>query len=118
MKVIINLCLFMFLALLFGCGHEQVSRIGLLSFGNLEGKIIPDKVNGKVVTGESCGAPFVGSYYLSDAFRDAIKETNYDTLLDVELINTTGLLVTSNCIILKGTAIDSKTLAVTVGGNQ
>lgn len=89
-----------------GCGHSQSCKIGLMSFGELEGKVIPDNIDGRIFEGKDCGY----QYFLSDAVRDALKETEYDTLVDVEVTTKTGLLVPSNCIIVEGTALNSKTL--------
>jgi hypothetical protein len=92
--------------LLCGCGHTQVSKIGLISFGDLEGKTIPAQPAGRVVEGSAGG--YV--YHLSDAARAALKETDCDTLVDVEVTARTGLLVPSNKIIVKGTALNSAEL--------
>jgi hypothetical protein len=77
-----------------------------MSFGDLEGKIITDNVSGTVCKGKDCG----GQYFLSDAVRDALKDTEYDTMIDVEVTTKTGLFVPSNCIIVEGKALNSKTL--------
>lgn len=94
-----------------GCGHSQLSKIGLISFGNLEGKTIPEKPEGPVLEGSNAGH----NYCLSDAVRDALKETEYDTLVDAEVITETGLLVPSNKIIVRGTALNSSKLGQTGG---
>ena len=86
-----------------------------MSFGDLEGKVIPDNVKGTYVEGRSSGAPFKMKYYLSDAVRDALKTTNCDTLIDAEVTNKTGLLVPSNSIIIKGKAIKSEELPTSGG---
>ena len=88
----------------FGCGHTKTSNVGLISFGNLEGKMIPNSVNGPILQGSTSGH----AYYLSDAARDALKTGEYDTLVDVEVTTQTGLFVPSNTIIVKGTALNSK----------
>ncbi|MBI4683325.1 MAG: hypothetical protein HY757_09540 [Nitrospirae bacterium] len=83
-----------------------------MSFGNLEGKVIPEDIKGDILEGEDCG----GRYYLSNAVRDALRQKDFDTLIDVEVTNTTGLFVPANCIQVKGKAINSKILSVS-GGN-
>lgn len=108
-KDMVKKCCFIILLAVFliGCGHTQSSRVGLMSFGELEGKAIPDNVGGMVlVNGEACGR----QHRLSDAVRDALKQTDYDTLVDAEVTSTTGLAVTSNCLKVKGKALNSKTL--------
>lgn len=107
-------CCFIILLAVFliGCGHTQSFKVGLMSFGELEGKAIPDNVGGMVlVNGEACGP----QQRLSDAVRDALKQTEYDTLVDAEVTSTTGLLVLSNCISVKGNALNSKTLTTSGG---
>ena len=107
-------CCFLILLAVFlvGCGHTQSHMVGLMSFGDLEGKVIPEGMDGDILEGEDCG----GRYYLSNAVRDALKEKDYDTLIDVEVTNTTGVFVPENCIKVKGKAINSKLLSVS-GGN-
>ena len=94
------------MALLVSCGHTSYHQLGLISVGALEGKQLPAEVTGEVLQGKSCGY----SYYLSEALRDAVKETEYDTLVDVTVTSETGLLVTSNCVRVSGKALDSKKL--------
>ena len=56
----LRLCVVSVLALLcFGCGHTKTCEVGLISFGNLEGKAIPNNPNGPVLEGSS--APKIGS---------------------------------------------------------
>lgn len=99
-----------------GCGHTQVSRVGLISFGDLEGKTIPDNPEGPVLEGTDAAKPGVGPrYYLSDAARDALKNSEYDTLVDVEVTAKTGFFVPSNKITVKGTALNSSQLNQTGG---
>jgi hypothetical protein len=113
MKKIVCCLLFLLLVNLMGCGHIQTVKIGLLSIGDLEGKVIPGNPNGSVsVEGTTCGH----NQYLSDAVREALKDKDIDTIVDADVTSTTGLLVWSNCLSVKGTAFDSKTL--TKGGNQ
>mgnify|MGYP001770166626 CR=1 FL=1 len=98
--------------LFLGCGHVNTSKVGLISFGNLEGKIIPANPTGPILEGSASGP----TYFLSDAARDALKSGEYDTLVDVEVISETGFLVTSNKVTVRGTAIDSKSLEKKLGG--
>lgn len=102
-----NIFMFFLVSALAGCGHTASQKVGLMSLGNLEGKTIPSNVAGNVIEGEDCGY----SYTLSNAVRDALKEKPYDTLIDADVTNTTGLFVVSNCIKVRGAAIDSKKLA-------
>lgn len=102
-------------ALCAGCGHTQVSKVAVLSVGNLDGKAIPAKVNGPVLEGSTSARPGVMLFYLSDAVRDALKGTQFDTLVDAEVTTETGLLVPSNKIIVKGTAVSSKSLGAEGG---
>ena len=95
------------------CGHTATQKVGLMSLGDLRGRSIPDIGAGNVVEGSDCGY----SYTLSNATRDAVKGTAYDTLVDVEVTNTTGLFVPSNCIRVRGKGVNSKTLP-TGGGGQ
>ena len=110
-------CCFIILLAVFliGCGHTQSSKVGLMSFGDLEGKVIPENIDGNILEGEDCAKPGHATYYLSAAVRDALKQRVYDTLIDVEVTNTTGFLVTSNCIKVKGKALNSKTLTTSGG---
>ena len=87
-------------------GCESTRTIGLMSFGDLEGKIIPEKAKGEIRTGKSCGF----MYSLSDALRDAFKDTSFDTITDAEVKHETGALVFNNCISTKGLALNSKEL--------
>ncbi len=93
-----------------GCGHTQTHKVGLLSIGDLEGKAIPDVSDAKVLTGSDRCYPFFYAYFLSEAVRDALEGTDYDTLVDAEVTNSTGLFVFSNLITVTGTAVNSKTL--------
>jgi hypothetical protein len=106
-------CCFIILlsSFLIGCGHTQSSKVGLMSFGELEGKTIPDIGGMVLVNGEACGY----QQRLSDAVRAALKQTDYDTLVDAQVISTTGLWVSSNCITVKGNALNSKTLTTSGG---
>jgi len=108
-KVSVCIAVMLFLA----CGHVNTSKVGLISFGNLEGKTLPANPQGPILEGSAVGA----TYFLSDAARDALKSGDYDTLIDVEVISETGLLLTSNKVTVRGTAIDSKRLG-TSGGDK
>ena len=94
-----------------GCGHTQVSKVGMMSVGNWEGKAIPEKVTGPILEGSSGAKPFAVTYSLADAVRDALGKSEYDTLVDAEVTTQTGLFVPSNRIVVKGTALNSKTIA-------
>ena len=98
--------LMLMLTVFFGCGHTQSCKVGLMSFGDLEGKTIPVNVDGRILKGKDCGV----QYSLSAAFHDALNQTEYDTLVDVEVINKTGFLLSSMCIFVEGKALNSKTL--------
>lgn len=103
--------LLLLLAALVGCGHSQSTKVGLMSFGDLEGKTLPDQVGGQFLSGQACGH----NYRLSDAVRDALKGTDYDTLVDADVINQTGTFVWSNCFIVSGYALNSKAVVVSGG---
>jgi hypothetical protein len=94
-----------------GCGHSQTAKVGLMSFGELEGKAIPEVVNGPRLSGKACGH----SYRLSDAVRDALKNTEYDTLVNVDVTNETGFLVANNCLIVTGNPLNSKAIVASGG---
>ena len=100
-----------------GCGHSQMCNVGLISFGNLEGKSIPQDIDGPILEGRCAAKPGILTYYLSDAVRDALKDSQYDTLVDVEVITKTGLFVPSNKLIVKGKALNSESLEQT-GGDE
>ena len=68
-------------------------------------------VEGPLLRGSDSGY----SYSLSNAVRDALEGTEYDTLIDVEVTATTGLFVPSNFIQVEGTALNSKALAASGG---
>ncbi|MBZ4202038.1 MAG: hypothetical protein LAC70_02825, partial [Methylovulum sp.] len=86
--------------------HTSSNRVALMSLGDLEGKTVLTDAPGTIVEGEDCGY----SYTLSNAVRDALKEKPYDTVIDADVTNSTGLFVGSNCIKVRGKAIDSKKL--------
>ena len=105
-------CVVLMLAGLFlGCGHTQTSTVGLISFGDLEGKTIPDGLEGPILEG-SDAAKIGGSkhYYLSNAARNALSGGQYDTLVDVEVTTKTGFTVPSNKITVRGRALNSNDL--------
>jgi len=97
-------------ALCYGCGHVQTSRVGLLSVGDLESKTIPSTVTGPILVGKDACKAGGDPYYLSEAVRNAVKGTTYDTLVDAEVITKTSLAVWFNEIEVKGTGLDSRTL--------
>jgi hypothetical protein len=90
-------------------GCQSTRTIGLMSIGDLEGKKIPENPKGEIRQGEDCGGAM--AYTLSYAMRNAVKGTSYDTLVDVEVKHTTGIFFWSNCIIVKGFALDSKEIS-------
>ena len=89
------------------CGHAVSNKVGLMSFGDLQGKVIPPNAETRIVEGSDCGY----GYTLASAARDALKETTYDTLIDVHVTSSTGFLVSSNCLKVRGEALDSKQLS-------
>jgi hypothetical protein len=90
-----------------GCGHTLAQqKIGLASVGNLNGRVFPASFEGPTLEGEDCGY----AQFLSNAVRDALKGSKYDTLVDLEVTTETGLLVHSNCLKVRGKALDSKKL--------
>jgi hypothetical protein len=92
------------------CGHSMTSQIGLMSFGDLEGKVVPKQVAGKALQGKDCSKIGGDPYSLAEAVRNAVKGTEYDTLVDVQVESTTGLFVGSNCVKVTGIALDSRTM--------
>lgn len=90
----------------YGCGYVKNCNVGLISFGDLEGKAIPNVVSGPTLQGYSNG--FV--HFLSDAARDALKDSEYDTLVNVKVTTQTGLWGSANMVIVEGTALNSKKL--------
>lgn len=92
-----------------GCGETKVSRVGLLSIGDLEARTIPPTVDGPLLVGKDACEIGGDPYYLSEAVRNALKGTEFDTLIDADITTTTGLLVWSNAIEVKGTGVNSKT---------
>lgn len=117
-KLDVKLCIILMFAIFcFGCGHTHVCNVGLMSFGDLEGKTIPENPKGPILEGTVALKIFTQNYYLSDALRDALKNSEYDTLVNAEVTTETSLFVTSNEIRVKGTALDSKKLSPS-GGAQ
>jgi hypothetical protein len=96
--------------LCYGCGHTNVSRVALLSVGDLDGRTIPSTVDGPVLTGRDACKIASDPYFLSEAVRTALSGTQYDTLVDAEVTTKTGLFVWSNQIEVKGIGVDSKAL--------
>jgi hypothetical protein len=78
-----------------------------MSFGELEGKVIPESGSTLKYSGESCGE----TQHLSDAVRDALKGTEFDTLINGEITSETGLFVWNNCLVVSGYALNSNALA-------
>lgn len=86
------------------CSTTQ--KVYLLSYGNLEGKKIPEGVlnpAGEVREGKDCGF----YYSLAKAFENAILNTKYDTILDAEVTHTTGPFAPMHCVLIKGLAVNS-----------
>ncbi|MDD4062112.1 MAG: hypothetical protein PHW08_15605 [Kiritimatiellae bacterium] len=93
-----------------GCGHTKVSQVGLMSTGDLESRIIPRDVGGPMLEGKAAAKPGKLAYYLSDAVRDAVKGTPYDTLVDAEVTTTTGVWLWNNQLAVKGKGVKSADL--------
>ncbi|RHX88183.1 hypothetical protein [Leptospira stimsonii] len=86
------------------CSTTQ--KVYLLSYGNLEGKKIPEGVQnpaGEIREGKDCGF----YYSLAKAFENAILNTKYDTILDAEVTHTTGPFAPMHCVLIKGLAVNS-----------
>ena len=99
------------LSFLGGCTH--VSHVALLSDAELAGRSLATIPPGPTLKGKDCAPLFrPPQYYLSAAFRDATKGSDYDTLVDVEVTTWTGILVTSNCIQVQGQAVKSRELSL------
>jgi len=116
MSRVCKVCVALLLTTLcYGCGHLNVSKVGLLSVGDLESRTIPSSVDGPILVGKDACKAGGDPYYLSEAVRNALKGTQYDTIIDAEVTTKTGLLVWSNEIEVKGKGLDSKSLPK-VGG--
>lgn len=113
-KAIIIMALF---TLCYGCGHTKVCTVGLMSTGELEGKTIPDYVDGPVLIGKDISSGYNDPYFLSEAVRNALKDTKFNTLIDVEVTTKTGLFVWSNKIEVKGIGVNSNSFPKE-GGEQ
>jgi hypothetical protein len=72
--------------------------------------VIPEDATGTILEGEDCSKVGGDPYTLAEAVRDAVSDSSYDTLIDVEVTNTTGLLVWSNCLRVRGKALRSESL--------
>ncbi|TGK06601.1 hypothetical protein EHO59_00210 [Leptospira semungkisensis] len=98
----------LFAVVAISCSTTQ--RVSVLSFGNLEGKQIPDsteKLTGGSVEGENCGF----AYSLALAVHQALQKLpQADTLLNADVTHKTGIFVVSNCISVKGFATNSANL--------
>ena len=79
-----------------------------MSFGDLEGRTLPGNLEATPRQGEDCGY----AQFLSNAVRDALKETDFDTLVNSQVTSETSLLVWLNCIKVRGYAINSKTFPI------
>ena len=82
------------------------SHLALLSDGDLENKDLQNIMPGKMLKGEDCWY----QHNLSDAFRDAIKGTEYDTLIDIDVTTKTNLLVFYSCVEVEGKGVKSSNL--------
>ena len=105
-------CIALLLTMVFyGCGHTKISKVGLLSVGDLESRTIPSTMDGPILVGKDSGNK-IGklSYFLSEAVRNALSGTEYDTIVDAEVTTKTGLFGWSNKIEVKGKGIDSSVL--------
>ena len=92
-----------------GCS-STVSQVALLSVANLEGKTIPEHVDGPLLSGTDVSSFFTSDCYLSEAVRAALAETPYDTLVDAEIYAKSGLFPWWNSLTVKGYGVDSRTL--------
>lgn len=87
-------------------GCTQVSRLAILSDGDLSGRQLSGVPRTQQREGEDCG----GSYYLANATRNALRGSGYDTLVDVEVTSTAGIVPFQQCIKVKGWAVRSSDL--------
>jgi hypothetical protein len=90
-------------------GCTQTSRIAVLSDGDLGGRQLSAAKRGPQLEGEDCGM----SYYLSNATRQALGGTPYDTLVDVEVTSTAGITPFNQCLKVKGWGVRSADLSRT-----
>ncbi|AOP36147.1 hypothetical protein A0128_17095 [Leptospira tipperaryensis] len=89
------------------CSTTQ--KIYLLSYENLDGKRIPENIQslaGEKKEGKDCGF----SYSLAGAFKNAVANTDYDTIIEAEVTHTTGPFAPMHCILVKGFAMNSNTI--------
>lgn len=84
-------------------GCSNTSHIALLSDGDLENKNLQNIVPGQTLKGDDCWY----QHNLSDAFRDAIEGTEYDTMVDVNVTTKTNLFVFFNCVAVEGKGVKS-----------
>ena len=89
---------------LLGC--TNTSRLALLSDGDLRGRRVGGTSAGPTLAGEDCG----WVYYLATAFRHAVRGTDYDTLVDVEVTSTAGITPYGQCLKVKGRGVRSADL--------
>ncbi len=104
---------FIFLISFFLYGCTNTSHLALLSDGDLENKSLEGITQGGMLDGEDCWY----QHNLADAFRDAIKDTQFDTLIDVKVITKTNLIVFFNCIQVAGYGVRSSDIK-TIGESQ
>ncbi|TGK33438.1 hypothetical protein EHQ12_11335 [Leptospira gomenensis] len=87
---------------------SSVQKVYLLSYGDWEGKTIPEVASlatlGEFKSGEDCGI----KHSLSRAFANALENSGYDTILDAEVTHSTGVWVPFNCVSVRGLAIQSQ----------
>ena len=108
MNILGKLCVvLLFSAICCGCGHTNVSRVGLLSVGDLDSRTIPSTAEGPLLIGKDACKLGGDPYYLSEAVRNALQGTEFDTIIDAEITTKTGLLVWSNEIEVKGKGLNS-----------
>ena len=99
------------------CGAVSVQQVGILSVGNLDGRVVPEVVQGDRVAGRDCSQIAGDAHSLAKATRNALEGSDADTLVEATVTVETGVLVMSNCIEVQGTAVrsDSFPLARTGG---
>ncbi|MDV6235529.1 hypothetical protein CH379_007810 [Leptospira ellisii] len=88
------------------CSSTQ--KVYLLSYGDWEGRKVPEvgslTAAGEFKFGEDCGL----KHSLSKAFANALENSGYDTILDAEVVHSTGVLVPFNCVSVRGLAVHSE----------
>jgi hypothetical protein len=106
MRKLIRCCLMGMCAAAACAGCTSTSRLAVLSDGNLAGRDLTAALRVQQQEGEDCGL----SYYLANAFREAVKGTPYDTLVDVEVTSTAGLTPFQQCLRVTGWGVRSADL--------